>query len=213
LDHGYPKDSALTFVANHFTLPKNERFILNRAAFSKNEVSLITKGRIDNPENLRDQPFHIDFYNQYTTFQSLLDNEPIICCRDGFLRDLFSLFHSKRDLRLNSKPMEQFILSIVKLNPSFLILYLDQQRSNSATHAEMLQRIMNRNDILGQCIVTRSVDHQLKISKTGITFSHDSFILREVKFSFDYIDWYIKNKNFKTDLTNQLLDFHTKEER
>ena len=94
LDQNYPKKSALTFVANHYTLNKKLRNILNRASLSKDMVNTIQKNLVKDYDALKGREFHIDAYNQLTTFYSLKNNDPLIICRDGVLRDIFSTLHT-----------------------------------------------------------------------------------------------------------------------
>ena len=39
LNQGYPRDSAVNFVANHYRLPLNQRHLLARCVFSRLEVA------------------------------------------------------------------------------------------------------------------------------------------------------------------------------
>lgn len=207
LDKGYPKKSSVTFVGNHYKLSKRLRYILNRATQATNDVENITRKKITDAKELKGKIFNIDLYNQFTSFQSMLDNDPLIICRDGFYRDIFSLLHSKKHLRFDIDSITRFISSFLIFEPSFLSLYIDQQRSNSRKHSHIVKEVLSKNLISGKCIVSKSVDHMLKIQTEGVTFSHDSIVLGKSQSSFDYFHWCIKNRNLGKRLTTQLINF------
>jgi len=207
LDKGYPKKSSITFVGNHYKLSKRIRYILNRATQAIVDVENITRKKITDTKQLKGLIFNIDLYNQFTSYQSILDNDPVIICRDGIYRDIFSLLHSKKQLRFDINSITRFILGLLKLEPTFLSLYIDQQRSNSGKHSQIVKEVLRKNLILGKCIVSKSVDHMLKIQTVGVTFSHDSIVLGESLASFDYFHWCIKNRNLGRRLTAHLINF------
>lgn len=207
LDKGYPKKSALTFVANHHNYAECERFILNRIALPQNLVEKINQGKIAEPHHLYNRIFSIDIYNQFTTFQTLLNNEPILLCRDGVFRDMFSILHTKNDLQFTSEIIENFVLNIFKLKPSYINMYFDKQRSKSRNHSHKFQHILNKFELPGRCIVTQSVDHDLKVQADVITFTHDSIILNEVAASFDFIKWYIEVSKLKVEVEDRFFKY------
>ncbi|PWI49119.1 hypothetical protein CEE45_02975 [Candidatus Heimdallarchaeota archaeon B3_Heim] len=208
LDNGYPKKSALTFVANHYNYDENERFILNRVAVPRHLVEKIKRNKIAEPSKLANQVFTIDIYNQFTTFQTLFNNEPIILCRDGVFRDIFSLLHSKKELLFRKEMIKKFLFNVFKLKPHYIYLYFDKQRSKSGVHSTKFQNILDKFELPGRCIVTKSVDHCLKVQTDVITFTHDSIILNEVQAGFDFIRWYIENNTVKTQLIDRFFNYH-----
>lgn len=212
LDQGYPKKSALNFTANHLQLTKEERFILARTACSQDYLRKISKKVINNPLKIRNHNFCIDFYNHYTTFQSFIDREPLIRCRDGFIRDIFSILHSKKDLRIQEKLINKYLKHYLKLNPESLIFYFDKQRSNSRIHLKILEDIIDSFSIKGEGVLSSSVDYDLKTKQDVIIFSHDSIIIREAESSFNYFSWLIELKSQKRKLYNQILHFDGEEQ-
>ena len=212
LDKGYPKKSSITFVGNHYKLSKRIRYILNRATQAIYDVENITRKKITDAKQLKGRIFNIDFYNQFTSYQSIMDNDPLIICRDGIYRDIFSLLHSKKQLRFDIDSVTRFISGLLKFEPAFLSLYIDQQRSNSKKHSHILKEVLNKNLIPGECMVSKSVDHMLKIQTEGVLFSHDSIILGKSPASFDYLHWCIKNRNLGKRLTH-IINFYENKNR
>ena len=212
LDKGYTKKSAIDFVGNHYKFPKKIRYILNRATQAIGNLESIASKKITDPKQLEGLVFNIDLYNQFTSFQSLLDNEPLIICRDGIYRDIFSVLHSKKQLRFNINLVTRYIKGLLVLKPRFLSIYIDQQRSNSKKHCQIIEEVLRKNQIPGECIVSKSVDHMLKIQTEGVIFSHDSIVLGKSLASFDYFHWFIKNKNLGKRLTH-IINFYENKNR
>ena len=213
LDKGYPKKGTIEFVGNRYKLPKKARYVLNRATQTAEEVKKITRNKIVDPSQLEGLKFNIDFYNQFTSFQSLFDNEPLIICRDGIYRDIFSVLHSKKQLRIDINTVTRYIENLRELKPSYLLLFFDQQRSHSEYHSEIVEEVLRKNRIPGKCIVSRLVDHMLKEQNDGVIFSHDSIILGKSKVNFDYFSWYIEKSDSETHFTTQLINFYEYENR
>ncbi|MCK4848417.1 MAG: DUF434 domain-containing protein [Candidatus Heimdallarchaeota archaeon] len=213
LDKGYSKKSSINFVGNHYKLPKKVRYILNRATQAIEVVENIASKKITDSNQLNGLIFNIDLYNQFTSYQSLLDNDPLIICRDGFYRDIFSVLHSKKQLRFDFNSLSSYITGLLILKPSFLYLYIDQQRSNSRKHSLIVKKILSKNLIPGECIVSKSVDYVLKIQTEGVIFSHDSIVLGKSIASFDYFHWFIKIRNLRNRLPALLINFSENKNR
>ncbi len=213
LDKGYAKKNAIDFVGNHYKFPKKIRYILNRATQAIDELESITRKKIIDPKELEGYIFNVDLYNQFTSFQSLLDNEPLVICRDGIYRDIFSVLHSKKQLRFNLNLVTRFIKGLLVLKPSFLSIYIDQQRSNSKKHSQIVEEVLRKNRIPGECIVTKSVDYLLKIQTKGVIFSHDSIVLGSSTAYFDYFHWSVENIDLGSRFTTQLINFYENENK
>ncbi len=213
LDKGYTKKSAIDFVGNHYKFPKKIRYILNRATQAIGNLESIASKKITDPNQLKELIFNIDLYNQFTSFQSLLDNEPLIICRDGIYRDIFSVLHSKKQLRFNINLVARYIKGLLVLKPRFLSIYIDQQRSNSKKHSQIVEEVLRKNLIPGECIVSKSVDYMLKIQTEGVIFSHDSVVLVSSIANFDYLHWSVENMDLGSQFTTQLINFYENDNR
>ena len=207
LDQDYPKKSALTFVANHYTLDNKLRNILSRAALPSNLVHIIQKNLVRDSDFLKGREFHIDAYNQLTTFYSLKNNDPVLICRDGFLRDIFSSLHTKRDLRIDREFLFPYFKLLMKLEPSSIHFYFDKQISFSKEHAKLVSTFFQEFDLTGSCEIYKSVDWCLKKQTQGIVLSHDSTILTEISYCFDFFSWSFKIKIPYTLSQRLIIDF------
>lgn len=204
LDRNYPKKSALTFVSNHYTLKKKYRNILNRVTFSSDTVQIIQSNLVRNYDLIKGKDFHIDTYNQIITMFSLMNHDPLIKCRDGVLRDIFSSLHGIKDLRVNRELLSAYINALVKLEPKKVFFYFDKQISHSSDHAKLTSALFHEFGLIGSCVVHKAVDWSLRNRKEEIVISHDSAILTVVPQCFDFFSWYL-NKFFPSSLSHHFL--------
>ena len=129
LDQGYPKKSALSFVGNHYTLDINQRNVLYRVAIPMKDVRAIQAHLIRDSSVLSEKDFYIDTYNQFITFFSLINHDPVIICRDGVLRDIYKSIHVDKDLKITSDLISQYLTVLLKLNPNKVNFFLDAKAS------------------------------------------------------------------------------------
>lgn len=207
LDRNYPKKSALTFVSNHYTLDKKLRNILNRAALPLKMVKTIQNNLFGDPDLLKDRNFHIDAYNQIITYFSIINHDPVIICRDGVLRDIFSSLHSKKDLRIDRGLLIPYFRALLKLDPKNIYFYFDKQISFSKNHAILFSTLMQEFQITGSCEIHKAVDWSLKTQTEEVVFSHDTAVLTVVPYCFDFLSWFFSS-NFPRMLSQRLsIDF------
>jgi hypothetical protein len=206
IDRKYPKNSALTFVANRYNLKTAFRNILNRAAVTKVEVQTIQNHLVRDFKSLQGKDLYIDTYNQLITFFCFMNNDPLIICRDGVLRDIFSSIHIKKDFKVERKLILPYIRSLTEIQPRNLYFYFDSQISHSKIHANMVKDLLTELNIEGVCEVHRAVDWILKSKTEGIVLSHDSIILQKAPRCFDFLLWYL-NLNYPNNFS-QLISFN-----
>ncbi len=207
LDRNYPKKSALTFVANHYTLNSKFRNVLNRAALPLSLVQTIRNNLLEDPDSLKGRDLHIDTYNQLITFFSLMNHDPVIICRDGVLRDIFSSLHTKRDLQIDRELLSPYFRSLTKLKPNNIYFYFDKQRSSSRNHARLFSTLFQEFGISGSCKIHKAVDWSLKNQIEEVVLSHDTAILTVAPHCFDFLSWFFNLKS-PHDLSQRLfIDF------
>ncbi|UCG00586.1 MAG: DUF434 domain-containing protein [Candidatus Heimdallarchaeota archaeon] len=207
LDRGFPKKSALMFVANHYTLDKNLRNILNRAVLPLDIVHIIQNNLLRDSGSLKGTTFHIDAYNQLTTFYSLNNRDPVIICRDGVLRDIFSSLHAKKDLQIDRKLLIPYFKLLLKLKPGNLHFYFDKQISFSKEHVKLFSKFFQEFKIVGSCDVYKSVDWCLKNQTKEVVLSHDSTVLTEAPYCFDFFSWILKTPSLYSLSHQLIIDF------
>ena len=207
LDQGYPKRTTLNFVANRYSLKSSIRNILNRSVFSENEVEKISRSILKSSNQIINETLYIDTYNQLITFFSLIMNEPLIVCRDGLYRDIFSSLHPKNKFLLDKELIQVYICGLKKLKPKQVIFYLDAQKSHSRDYKYIIESILQKTGVSGSAMCLKSVDKQLKQIEKNIILTHDSIILLTGKLTFDFTRWY--HQGFIKDIypSHFLLNF------
>jgi hypothetical protein len=87
LNRGYPRETAVRVVSNHYCLSSEERHLLSRCVFSREEGEEHRR-KLVRLEGVRGRTLGVDGYNVLITCESLLGGYPVIRCDDGLLRDL-----------------------------------------------------------------------------------------------------------------------------
>jgi len=108
---------------------------------------------------------------------------------------------------------ESFLITIEDLKPNQIILCFDKQRSKSKEHSRLFENIFHQQDIKGSCLLLKAVDYHLKNLTDSIILSHDSIILKETKFSFDFFNWYIQEKNLLEKKEYPIISIYCDETR
>ena len=86
LNRGYRKRAALNFVANHYRLSEEERYLLARCVFPDSWIEEV-RNKLAAPEELSGRVLGIDGFNVLITLESILLGEAILC-EDGLVRDI-----------------------------------------------------------------------------------------------------------------------------
>ncbi|MEN2975020.1 MAG: DUF434 domain-containing protein [Candidatus Caldarchaeales archaeon] len=192
LDRGYNKRSAIKLIGDRYILDKDERLILYRAIYSKDEVESVKKKRWD-VMMLKDQRVLIDGFNVLNTVEAALRGEELILCDDGVIRD-FSQVYGR--YRLTQQTLVSISLMIEALEESKVseacILY-ESQISRSGEIARQTREIMRLKELNGRVETTKTVDSILSKSDAVVCTS-DSVILMKCKRFFDLAAYIISVK-------------------
>ncbi|AHF81313.1 DUF434 domain-containing protein [Thermococcus paralvinellae] len=200
LNRGYKKNVALNFVANHYKLKKEDRYLLTRCVFSDKEIKAREKKRkpID---FIRNKVLAVDGFNVLITLESVLEGKAILC-EDGLVRDL----KYQRGYRLSEKTKEMlfFLLEFLsKFNPKEVILLYDKPISKSGEIAKLTNEIMKKVGLSGTAEATTSVDFELK--KFQIVATSDLAVVDKVKYVVDIPQEFSKSKGIKIKELEEIL--------
>jgi hypothetical protein len=175
VDRGYPKESSIRFVSDHYRLPEEQRFVLTRVVVSS-YTAKTRRDKIQPVEALLGRALFIDGYNVLITVESLLGVKPVYLCDDGFLRDIQGIFRSYRRSDLTLPALEAIFDLIASACPAEVEVLLDQQISMSGQLAELMRRIMAEYEVPGTARTARDVDFQLK-EMNGVIATADGSII------------------------------------
>jgi hypothetical protein len=161
LGHGYRRDSSIRFVADHFWLDKDERYILARTVFSTATASSRISKKLK-VEDLKDRKLLIDGYNVLITLESLFDGEKVWIADDSFLRDIRGVFKNHSNDDITFKAVEKMLGFILKADVKSTEILLDAQMKNSGELAAFIRKRMGDLSIPGDARTSRHVDFDLK---------------------------------------------------
>jgi len=182
LNRGYPRDSAVVFVANHHRLKLNERHLLARCVFSKAEVAS-HRGKAVSSAKVRGKRIGVDGYNVLITVESILVGKRVVRCDDGFIRDLRAIFGKYRMSSATPRALTKIIKAIVDARPSEVIIMFDSQVSRSGELAAIVRQQLKRAGLEGDARTSTGVD--LKVRGFKVAASSDRAIIERVKAVWD----------------------------
>ncbi|MCD6247943.1 MAG: DUF434 domain-containing protein [Hadesarchaea archaeon] len=161
LDRGYPRTSAVRFVANHYGLGLDERHLLARCVFSKGEIE-IHRAKAVGMEEVRGKRLGIDGYNVLITIEGLLSGRKVIRCDDGFLRDLSAIFGKYRTSGTTRAALVELLRTVRKAGPGEVALIFDKQVSRSGELSAMAREEMGRLGLAGDARTAADVDRRVR---------------------------------------------------
>jgi hypothetical protein len=182
VNRGYPKDSSVRFVSDHYRLPEEQRFVLIRVIVAAKTANL-RKAKAVSLEALRGQELFVDGYNVLITVESLLKGRAIYLGDDGFLRDTQGIFRSYRASQSTAPALSQILDLLAYAAPARVEVLLDQQISWSGELAEQICEMMAERSLPGGACAVKDVDHRLK--KAAVVATSDGNVIDAVSCALD----------------------------
>lgn len=182
LNRGYPRDSAVTFVANHYRLKLDERHLLARCVFSKAEIASHRKKAVGGTE-IRSKRLAVDGYNVLITVESILTGKQVVRCDDGFIRDLRAIFGKYHASSATPRALTEILTTILRARPSEVVMMFDSQMSRSGELAAEVRRRLKQVGLKGSAQAVEGVD--FKVRGFDIVASSDRAIIERVKAVWD----------------------------
>jgi hypothetical protein len=161
VNRGYPRESAVRFVSDHYRLAEEQRFVLIRVVISS-KTAAKRKEKMIPLEMLRGSVLFIDGYNVFISVESILAAKPIYLCDDGFIRDTQGIFRSYKTSVLTNVALDAILNLLDEACPDRVEVLLDQQISMSGELAAMIRKLMAEHGVLGTARTVQDVDRQLK---------------------------------------------------
>ncbi|MGC8817056.1 MAG: DUF434 domain-containing protein [Candidatus Hadarchaeum sp.] len=161
LDHGYPRDSAVNFVANHYRLPLEERHLLARCVFSQREAEEHRR-KLIRMNGVRGRRLGVDGYNVLITVESLLTGKRVVLCNDGIVRDLRAIFGKYRAGTATPRAIAELVEAVARAKPSEVVIFFDKQVSRSGELAADFRRRIEAAGLRGGALAVGGVDKKLE---------------------------------------------------
>jgi hypothetical protein len=182
LDQGYPRDSAVNFVSNHYRLPLGERHLLARCVFSKREVAAHRRKAVG-AGAVRGKRLGVDGYNVLITLETILTGKRIIRCDDGYIRDLRAIFGKYRATPATTRALSVLIQTIAKAQPKTVAVFFDKQVSRSGELAAEIRHRLKRAKLKGDANAVGGVD--MKLRAFDVVASSDRAVIWRAKAVWD----------------------------
>jgi len=194
LNQGYPRDSAVTFVANHYRLKLNERHLLARCVFSRAEV-VSHQAKAVSGAKVRGKRLGVDGYNVLITTESILAGKPVVRCDDGFVRDLRAIFGKYRMSSVTPRALASIIKTIAGARPDNVIIMFDSQMSRSGELAAEVRRRLKQVGLRGDAQTVAGVD--FKVRGLDIVATSDRATIERAKAVWDLPAEVLKHRKAK----------------
>jgi len=191
LDQGYPRESAVNFVANHYHLPLGERHFLTRCVFSKTEVAKLHRKAVK-ADAVYGKHLGVDGYNVLITVESILTHKRVVKCDDGYIRDLRAIFGKYKPSRATDRALAELLGVIRRARPKEVIVLFDKQVSRSGELAGAVRRELKKLGLKGNSRAVGSVDFRLRAFE--IAASSDRAVIWRAKAVWDIPAELLKRK-------------------
>ncbi len=158
---GYPKFATIRFVADHSQLSAEERHILTRVIMPPDKVMTRIRKKIT-CNGIRDRDLLLDGYNVLLSVDSLLKNEPMWFCDDGYIRDTRYYFSKAKQAEDIEEALDAVLEFFSEAHPKSVTFLLDAQISRSGELAGFIRRKLKEQGIPGDAHTSKTADFDLK---------------------------------------------------
>ena len=135
LTRHYTLESGLKLVGDRFRLNKTARHALKRAVCSDQSLQIRLQKQLV-ASDLHKQDIWIDGFNLLITVERALRGDPIICCRDGVMRDIAGVHGTYRKGRNTLHAFQLIEYGLKQLEVAHVHWLFDQPVSNSGKVAQ-----------------------------------------------------------------------------
>jgi len=178
LNRGYPRNSAVEFVSDHYLLNSEERHFLVRSVYSKDEIEA-HESKLMDISKIEDSKVKVDGYNVLITVERLLRGELVIRCDDGVLRDLQADFGSYKLNEYTEQTVDKILDIFENFDPKQVYFYFDKPVSKSGELAGFVRDQISERGISGGAEAVEGVDKEVWDSE--VSASSDSVIIEKAE--------------------------------
>ena len=161
LDRGYPRDSAVNFVANHYRLPLKQRHLLARCVFSRTEGAELRRRAVKTGV-LQGKRLGVDGYNVLITLESILTGRQVVKCDDGYIRDLRAIFGKYKPSLATDRALVELLGILRRARPKEVVVLFDKQVSRSGELAGATRHEIKKFGLKGDSRAVSGVDFRLR---------------------------------------------------
>jgi len=181
---GYPKFATIRFVADHSQLSAEERHILTRVIMPPDKVVSRVRKKIA-CGGIRDRDLLLDGYNVLLSVDSLLKDETMWFCDDGYIRDTRYYFSKAKQAEDIEEALDAVLEFFSEARPKSVTFLLDSQISRSGELAGFIRRKLKEQGIPGDAHTSKTADFDLKTEggkpeKNVIVATSDGIVIDSV---------------------------------
>ena len=149
LGRGYHRPGALTFVGNHYQLPREQREILNRGVFPTGEAGARLQ-KLRSVAGIRGRSLGVDGHNVLITLESAILGRRLVGADDGVIRDTAGLHASYRPSETTLEALELLLDYIVVQGVGSVVFFLDAPMSRSGELAAQVNAALAGRGLMGR---------------------------------------------------------------
>lgn len=201
LDRRYPRKQALELVGNRYQLSADQRHLLHRAVFSREEALLRRKKRIS-LQKLRDRPLAIDGHNVIITVEAHLEGRPVILGDDGFIRDISGRSRNFRPSKRTTEALRLIMDLLERAKPAKILFLFDGPISRSGELAREARERMEKESLQGEALAV-PVPERILLGFHGVVATSDTAIIDRCGEIFDLAGWIIRGERKRGGTASQ----------
>lgn len=179
----YPRKQALELVGNRYQLSSDQRHLLHRAVFSREEALFRRAKRVP-LRKLRGRPLAIDGHNVIITVEAFLAGRPLILGDDGFIRDISGLSRNFRPSKWTKEALALIFALLKKGRPSNTLFLFDAPISRSGELARKVREGMAKQSLPGEALAV-PVPERILLGFHGVVATSDTAIIDRCEEIFD----------------------------
>lgn len=145
---GYPREAALEWVGNRFTLARPERDVLRRGVFSLQSAARRLAKRVRG-EGWALQPLWVDGHNVHITLESVFLGRDLVLANDGALRDVAALSRSYRFSPVTENVVAAVFRFLEEFPPARVFFLFDAPMSRSGELAARYKHCLRHTGLAG----------------------------------------------------------------
>ena len=189
LNKGYSKKPSIDLVGNRYMLNRDERLILLRGVFNKEECKK-RRMKLMNNQDIKAKVIIIDGLNVLISIHSYLMGRVVFRALDGYVRDISGIYGNFTYEERTKKAFELLVklfTSLLKIQEKEVnvYLFLDYKVSKVGDFAQHIRGIFFKKGIYSEVVVDRNCDFLIvekakSIEGGGLVATSDTVIINKV---------------------------------
>lgn len=195
LTKGYPEKSTLELVGNRYRLTARQQRAVMGMSASDQQVEFRKLHQI-NSDQLKGKEIVIDGFNVLIILESLLSEAYIFKGKDGFYRDLSSVYGTYKKVQQTSTAIDLIKDFYLENEISNIHWIFDKPVSNSGRLKKIIEEIAATHQLNWTVELDNNPDKKIAESR-AVACSSDAWILDRVEMNFNLVEYVLLKHNLK----------------